>query len=373
MSDVVPFLDLKQKNLALKADFQSILNEVLESGYYLLGSKLESFEKKFARLCESSYAIGVGSGLDALTLSLFAQIELGNLKKGDQIAVQANTFVATFLSILNAGLIPVPIDVSNESFSVEPEVLDKFLSENTVAGFVSVHLYGYMHKTALTKQVCQRHKVLLFEDAAQAHGAKYDGVSSGAWGIAGAFSFYPGKNLGALGDGGAITTSDEDTHNIVKKLRNYGSDIKYHHDLVGTNSRLDELQAGFLSLKLDSLMEETHRRREIAEVYAEEIVNDKIVLPNYDLHSASENHAYHLFVAKVEDRGEFIQHLQKKGIAALIHYPIPAYKQKCFGNRFIDFMCPNSDLLSELVVSLPLYGSLTEKQIEAVINACKTF
>ena len=369
----IPFLDLAVQNRRREPEFQSVLSEVLSSGIYLQGEKCKHFEEQFAEFCDTKYCVSVGSGLDALTLALESQIELGNLKEGAKVAVQATTFVATFISIIKAKLIPVPIDVGENSLSVEPAILEQVIEEEGISAFVSVHLYGYMHETKLISEICENNGILFFEDAAQAHGAKFDNVPAGAWSVASAFSFYPGKNLGALGDGGAIATSDKFTYEIASKLRNYGSSIKYHHELIGTNSRLDEIQAGFLSIKLKSLQNEIESRRRIAARYDEEIKNKKIRIPSFKLQSGAQNHAYHLYVVNVEERSNFMCHLEKHGIQSLIHYPIPAYRQQCFNSEYSGYQCNVADKVSATIVSIPLYGSLESSEIDRIINACNKY
>lgn len=366
----IPFFNLSKLNSEYSTEVLAEIAKIVRESAFLLGSRLSRFEGDFARFCSTEYAIGVNSGLDALTIALRSLMEKGLLKKNDSVAVPANTFVATFLSVIHAGLIPVPIDVDETCYNVSLSNLKGIGQE--IRCLIVVHLYGYMHQMQLLEDYCRGADIQLVEDAAQAHGARFDGKPAGSFGIAAAFSFYPAKNLGAFGDAGAITTSDVQCAQYCKTIRNYGSEEKYYHDTVGYNSRMDEIQAAVLMIKLRGLAKEIEARNAIARKYVENITNEKLTLPNYELTS---RHicAYHQFVISVNERDKFREHLAQRGIETLVHYPIPAYRQTCFGQIFGEYTCSSADKLAGQIVSLPIHSGLTSDEVEQIIDHCQDY
>ncbi len=368
---MISFLDLKQVNAKYEAALKDKMADVLNSGWYILGSELHLFETNFSYYCGTKFCIGVGNGFDALVLILKGYIELGKLKKGDEIMVPANTYIASILAILEADLVPILIEPTFEDFNIDPTKVKKRISTKT-KGILLVHLYGQLANIELIKEIATANKLLVIEDAAQAHGAIFKSTAnfhlnnrkSGNLGDAAAFSFYPGKNLGALGDGGAITTNDEDLANILFELRNYGSKKKYVHNYMGVNSRLDELQAAFLNVKLPFLDIDNEIRRNIAKKYISEIKNPKILLPFWDY---SENHVFHLFVIRTKRREELRLFLLENNIQTLIHYPIPPHKQVAFSN-WNSKSYPITEQIHNEVLSLPISPVLTENEVEYIIN-----
>ncbi|MGN6567804.1 MAG: DegT/DnrJ/EryC1/StrS family aminotransferase, partial [Flavipsychrobacter sp.] len=276
---MIPFLDLKAINLNYKEAFHKKLDEVLDSGWFILGNAVEQFEREFADYCGTQYCIGVGNGLDALILILEAYIELGVFKQGDEVIVPANTYIASILAISKAGLTPVLVEPSIDDYLINVALIESHITSKTKA-ILPVHLYGQLCDMEAINALAKKHGLIVIEDAAQAHGAIQNGKRSGNLGNAAGFSFYPGKNLGALGDAGAVTTNDAQLAEVIHALRNYGSKKKYYNDYKGVNSRLDELQAAFLSAKLKDLDKDNEKRRMIAEYYLKNISNDKIALPN---------------------------------------------------------------------------------------------
>lgn len=363
--DIIPFLNLKKINAPYETAFQAQLQEVLQSGWYILGEQVKTLEKEYANYCGTEYALGVANGLDALTLILKGYIQLGVLQKGDSVLVPSNTFIATFLSVIEAGLVPVFVEPNLHTFLIDLESLQKANSHN-VKAVILVHLYGQItDEIDLIKQWTTANNLLLIEDAAQAHGAKTDkNTVAGAIGDAAAFSFYPGKNLGCLGDGGAITTNNKALNDCVLQLRNYGMQQKYQHNLFGTNSRLDELQAAFLRLKLPNLDQDNAQRRAIAKRYLSQITNKNITLPFYN---QTENHVFHLFVVKCKNRSAFQQYLNENGIQTLIHYPIPPHQQKALEN-YNDLSLPITEKLHNEVLSLPISPVMTNQEIDFIIK-----
>lgn len=362
---MIKFLDLKKINARFEADFKSEFDDVLTSGWYLLGEKLQKFEQEFSKYCGVKHSLGVASGLDALKIILEGYKSIGKLKLGDEVIVPSNTFIATVLAVIDAGLKPVFVEPSVETFNINPDLIQKSITPKTKA-IIAVHLYGRLAPMKKLQKIANTNNLLLIEDAAQAHGAREEGTTSGNFGDAAAFSFYPGKNLGALGDGGAITTNDEQLFEVCSSIRNYGSKKKYEHNEFGWNSRLDEIQAGFLSVKLNHIDQDNSKRREIAERYNSEIRNKDITLPRL----AKENHVWHLFVIQHPNRDLLAEQLLKKGIQTAIHYPKPANKHKAFKgfDFFNDLNFEIAEKLSSNILSLPISPVLEEKEIDLVIK-----
>jgi dTDP-4-amino-4,6-dideoxygalactose transaminase len=327
--NMISFLDLKAINGQYRQELIDAVTKVIDSGWYVLGQEVKAFEIDFAAYCGTSHCVGVANGLDALALTLRAWKEMGQLHDGDEVIVPANTYIASILAITENRLTPVFVEPDEQSFNLCPDKVLAAITPKTRA-ILAVHLYGQLAPMAALMAIAERHQLLVLEDAAQAHGAIADGKRAGSWGNASGFSFYPGKNLGALGDAGAITTNDAKLAEMVRALGNYGSHEKYRNSYQGLNSRLDEMQAALLRVKLKQLDTETQRRQEIALAYAHGINNRLVGLPidcNRTL-DALQNHVFHLFVVRVKQRAAFQAHLKAAGIDTLIHYPIPPHKQE---------------------------------------------
>lgn len=366
---MIPFLDLKAINQRFEAEFQNSFQQFLDSGYYILGNQVKLFESNFAGYCGVKHCIGVGNGLDALRLILEGYKILGKLKENDEVLVASNTFIATILAIKQAGLKPVLVEADLSINNFDLESLKNSISKKTKA-IMPVHLYGQLSPMEEILKISKENKLLVIEDAAQAHGAKNKiGKSAGNIGDAAGFSFYPTKNLGALGDGGAVTTNDDALAEVIKKLRNYGTSTKYVNELLGFNSRLDELQAAILNIKLPTLDLDNELRRKIAKKYISEIKNDKITLPHYD---GSENHVFHLFVIHVKNRNKFIDHLDRNGIGHLIHYPIPPHKQQAL-SEFSHLSFPNAEKIHNEVISIPMSPIMSDEEVEKVISVLNLY
>ena len=378
---MIQFLNLKKMNQPLEVAFQEKMKQFLEGGWYILGSEVKQFETDFAAYCGAKYCIGVGNGLDALVLIFKAYIQLGKLQKGDEVIVPANTYIASILAVLQADLIPVLVEPRLETFNINPEEIEAKITSKTKA-ILPVHLYGQLCEMKALNAIAKKHNLLVIEDAAQAHGVRFSvqcSVDSNQSLLLDsdchaelvsvshhptAYSFYPGKNLGALGDAGAITTNDDELAQVLYSIRNYGSKVKYENEIIGENSRLDELQAAFLNIKLKQLDSENESRRKIAKRYLSEIKNDKIVLPNWDL---SQNHVFHLFVIRTSNRMDLQKYLKENGIETMIHYPIPPHKQKALSSwNHLSF--PITDKIHNEVLSIPLNSSLEDDEIQHIIT-----
>lgn len=354
---MISFLDLHKINKPYEIAFQDKLKNVMNSGWYILGKEVKTFEESFAKYCGSKYCIGVGNGLDAITLTFKAYIELGVLQLGDEIIVPANTYIASILGIMQAGLVPVLVEPDEETFNINPKLIESKITDKT-KGILVVHLYGQLAAMDEIMEIGYKHNLLIVEDAAQAHGLIFKGSHTRT------FSFYPGKNLGALGDGGAVITNDESLVKMIQSLRNYGSETKYFNDFIGTNSRLDEIQAAFLNVKLPHLEADNERRRTIAKRYVSEIKNDKIILPSLDL---SNNHVFHLFVIRTQNRDELKKYLVENKIETLIHYPVPPHKQKALPNwNHLSF--PITEKMHDEVLSLPISPVMADDEVSLVIS-----
>lgn len=365
----VAFLNTQAVNQEYKELLDAAYEHVMAKGYYIMGEQLAAFEKEYAAYCGAKYAIGVGSGLDALRLILEAYKLIGKLKTGDKVLVAAQTFVATILAIKQAGLEAVLIDANPEDYNFDLDALERAIRPD-VKAIMPVHLYGQIAPMQAINTLAKQHNLLVIEDAAQAHGAvDSEGKKVGNLGDAAAFSFYPTKNLGALGDGGAITTSDSALAEALYSLRNYGSSERYIHKDLGFNSRLDELQAAFLRVKLPYLDKDNKRRQAIAKAYIEGVTNPKISLPNYPEEKA---HVFHLFVVRVKDRADFMDYLESKAVGCLIHYPVPPHKQEAFP-EFKDLELPITQKLHEQTLSLPMSPVMTQEEIDYVIEVIQAY
>ena len=360
---MIPFLDLYKVNQRFEPEFEEGYKKFLHSGYYILGDEVKSFETAFARYCGVEHCIGVGNGLDALRLILEGYKILNRLKPGDEVLVASNTYIATIIAIKQAGLIPKLIESNLTTYNFNLKALKESLTSN-VKAMMPVHLYGQLTPMEII-QWAKENEFIIIEDAAQAHGAlDSHGSRAGNIGDASGFSFYPSKNLGALGDGGAITTNDSELASVVRKLRNYGTSSKYMNQYLGVNSRLDEIQALFLSVKLPSLDVDNDRRRVIATRYLSEVNNKKIHLPSYD---GSKNHVFHLFVIRVDDRSHFLDYLSENGIGSLIHYPVPPHQQNAL-REFADLRFPITEKIHKEVISLPMSPVMSYVEVEKVIK-----
>lgn len=362
----IPFVSFLPMENEINKELHDEFDRVLKKSWYIDGQEKESFEKSFATYCEVNDCVGVGNGLDALTLILKA---LG-VREGDEVIVPANTFIATALAVSNVGAKPVLVDPKISTFNIDVDKIEEAITKNTKA-IIPVHLYGQPCDMNPIMEIAQKHNLFVIEDCAQAHGAKYKGKKVGSFGIASGFSFYPGKNLGALGDAGAVVSNDKKLINTIRCLSNYGSDYKYHHIYQGCNSRLDELQAAFLSVKLIHLDRMNEDRRRIASLYMNGVKNTNIVLP--EVPSFCEP-VWHVFGVRCAERDKLERHLSDKGIKTNKHYPIPIHLQECYsglGYKKGDF--PIAEKISETELSLPMYYGMTDKEINYVIDAINTF
>lgn len=369
----VSFLDLKALNSQLRDELVQAAERVIDSGWYIGGTELTKFEHDFAGYCQANYAIGVANGLDALILTLRAWKELGKLNEGDEVIVPANTYIASILAITENKLKPVLVEPNPQSYNLCPLNVAAAITPNTKV-ILAVHLYGQLAPMPEIMALAQQHDLLVLEDAAQAHGASVAGRKSGNWGDAAAFSFYPGKNLGALGDAGAVTTNDAELAKAIRALGNYGSHKKYENLYQGVNSRLDEIQAAILGVKLKYLDLDTVRRKEIAIAYAQGINNSAISQP---ISAAStitslETHVFHLYVVRTPHRQKLQEHLSAAGIQTLIHYPTPPHQQLAY-REWNEHSYPLTEAIHREVLSLPISPVMTDEEVSAVIRACNSF
>lgn len=365
---MVPFLNLKAINNAYAAELKEACSRVIDSGWYILGEELSAFESEFASFCGTKYAVGVANGLDALTLVLRAWRELGKLKPNDEVIVPANTYIASILAITENGLKPVLVDPDISTFNLNIDGIKSAITSKTRV-ILPVHLYGQISPMKEIMEIARVHNLLVLEDCAQAHGSKIENVRAGNWGDAAGFSFYPGKNLGALGDAGAITTNNPELFDTLKAIRNYGSHRKYENLYKGVNSRLDEIQAAMLRVKLKYLDSETTRRQKIARIYLNDINNLLIEKP-FITDGAS--HVFHLFVVKVEDRESFSQYLTEKKVESLIHYPIAPHNQRAL-REFKDYNLPITEEIHKQVISLPLDPTMAIEDVNYVVQVVNGF
>jgi dTDP-4-amino-4,6-dideoxygalactose transaminase len=366
---MIQFLDLQTINARFESEFKHSFDELLTSGRYILGDGVKTFETNFASYCGTKYCIGVGNGLEALVLIFRAYIESGKLKKGDEVIVPANTYIASILAIIHAGLTPVFVEPEFDTFNISPVKIKESITSKTKAILV-VHLYGQLADMDAIEKIAKQHNVLVIEDAAQAHGAVYsNGKCAGNLGDAAGFSFYPSKNLGALGDGGAVTTNKEELANVIYKLRNYGTSSKYVNDYIGFNSRLDEIQALFLIIKLKKLDEDNDKRVQISKQYLSQIVSNKIKLPYF---SNKQDHVFHQFVVSVDDREAFVDYLKNNQVETLIHYPIAPHKQKALSKyKYLELAI--TEHIHNTVVSIPISPIMTDVQVNKVIQLLNTY
>ncbi|RBP25018.1 dTDP-4-amino-4,6-dideoxygalactose transaminase [Marinobacter pelagius] len=365
---MIPFLDLKAINTQYRDELVAAATRVIDSGWYIQGTEVKAFEQEFAEYCGSKHCVGVANGLDALTLTLRAWKEMGRLKEGDEVIVPANTYIASILAITENRLKPVLVEPDEATFNLCPEKTAAAITPNTRA-IVAVHLYGQIAPMPELMELADQYGLLVLEDAAQAHGASIDGRKAGNWGHAAGFSFYPGKNLGALGDAGAVTTDDEELAKTIRALGNYGSHKKYENLYQGVNSRLDEIQAAMLRVKLRHLDEEIKSRREVADYYLAHINNPNIHLPAV---GSPESHVWHLFVVRSKQRDALQKYLAEQGVHTLIHYPVPPHQQKAYDSLRVESYYL-TERIHETVLSLPMGPLMSRKQCCVVAIAINSF
>ncbi|GAB5401389.1 MAG: DegT/DnrJ/EryC1/StrS family aminotransferase [Aureisphaera sp.] len=360
----VPFLDLHKINARYDREFKEVFASFLDSGYYILGNQVRQFETDFAAYCGTNHCVGVANGLDGLRLILEGYKELGRIQHGDEVLVASNTYIATILGIKQAGLTPVLVESEVSRYNLDMDKLVPHVGPKTKA-IMPVHLYGQLAPMDDINAFAKAHDLLVIEDAAQAHGViADDGRKAGNLSDAAAFSFYPTKNLGALGDGGVVTTNDKGLAELISKLRNYGFSQRYVSDWVGVNSRLDEVQAALLNIKLKDLDDDNEKRRTIARRYLSEITNHRLEMPQYN---DGKDHIFHLFVVRVENRDHFRAYLDGKGIGHLVHYPIPPHKQKAL-SELSSLSFPVTENIHNTIVSIPISPVMTNEQVSEVIT-----
>lgn len=361
----VPFLDLKAVNEEYRGEFILALERVLESGWYVNGNELQAFENEFSCFLGDIPSLGVGNGLDAI----FFLLKAYGVGYGDEIIVPAHTFIATWLAVTMSGAKPVPIDPDPQTFNIDVALIERAITPQT-KGIVAVHLYGQPCDIDKVNDIARMHNLFVIEDAAQAHGAKYKGKKVGDLAGGAAFSFYPGKNLGALGDGGAVCTSNASHLNMISMMRNYGSTLKYYHNEIGQNSRLDEIQAAFLRVKLRRLLNQNEKRCQIAELYSMNINNPYISIPIVPIWAEP---VWHIYAIKTIWRDKLKIFLTKHDIETGIHYPVPPHLQKCYANNYNKRSFPVASQISKQLLSLPIYPTMTESQISYVIEKINEF
>lgn len=369
------FLDIQKITSQYAEEFKEVAAEVIGSGWYLLGDRGKTFENNLAKYNGVKNVVGVANGLDALKLILKGYIEMGKIKEGDEIIVPANTYIATILAITDNRLKPVLVEPDIKNYNLDISLIRKHITTKSRAIMV-VHLYGLICWSSQLEDIAKKHNLVIIEDNAQAIGATWNGKKSGALGDAAGFSFYPGKNLGALGDGGAVSTNDDELADIVRALGNYGSRQKYVNEYQGLNSRLDEIQAAFLDIKLKYLDEENRRRHEIANYYLNNINNPNIILPAPNTENGKQNteksHVWHLFVIRTKERDKLQKHLRDNGVETLIHYPIPPHKQNAY-KEWNKLSLPITEKIHNEVLSLPMSPVLTDKEVKKVVNVNNKF
>lgn len=366
---MIKFLDLQKINLAHQQEIEEKLLETFRSGWYLLGTQVRTFEENLASYTGANHAIGVANGLDALRLIFKAYLELGQLKTGDEVIVPANTYIASVLAITDNRLKPVFAEPGNETFNLDISKLEALITPKTKVIMV-VHLYGQVCWSEELEALAKKYDLKIIEDNAQSIGAEWNGIKTGNLGDAAGFSFYPGKNLGALGDGGAVTCKEDLLAKTIRTLANYGSAEKYVNQYQGLNSRLDEIQAAVLNVKLKYIDADNQRRRDIAQRYITEIKNDQMVLPA--LPDDEQEHVWHLFVLRTPKREQLQAFVQEQGVQTLIHYPIPPHKQKAY-KYYNNLSFPLTEQIHEEVLSLPISPVMTEAEVTKVIEIINQF
>jgi dTDP-4-amino-4,6-dideoxygalactose transaminase len=367
---MIKFLDLQAINKQYSDEIKNITNEVIDSGWYLLGSKVKNFENNLAKYVGVDYVIGCANGLDALRLILRAYIEMGLMQDGDEVIVPANTYIASLLAITDNNLVPVLVEPNIVSYNLDIDKIEEVITNKTRA-IMTVHLYGQISFNEELKKIAVKNNLKIIEDNAQAIGAKYKNLNSGNLGDAAGFSFYPGKNLGALGDSGAVTTNDKELAKMIRAIANYGSEVKYENKFSGLNSRMDEIQAGILSIKLKYLDDENAKRKGIAQYYLNHINNPEIILPEI-INGNSDSHVWHLFVIRTERRDELKEYLELNNVQTVIHYPIPPHKQKCY-EKLNNLKFEITEKIHKEVLSLPISPILAEKDMVTIVDLINKF
>lgn len=364
---MIKFLDLFKVNELHRAEIDEAIKRVLNSGWYLLGKECEAFEKEFAEFCGTKYCIGVANGLEALTLIFRAYKELGRLKDGDEVIVPANTYIASILSVTENNLKPILIEPDISTYLLDPKLIEEKINPRTKA-ILPVHLYGRLCDMKAINEIAQKHNLLVIEDSAQAHGAVRNGIKAGAFGNASGFSFYPGKNLGCLGDGGCVTTNEEELATAIKALHNYGSQKKYNNIYKGINSRLDEIQATVLRVKLKYLDEENAKRRKVAKYFCENIKNPLITLPLL----GNEDEVWHVFPVRTPNRSNFQKYLTDNGVQTIIHYPIPPHKQQAY-KEWNNLSLPITEQIHNEIISLPISQIITDEEAKTLVDIVNNY
>lgn len=365
---MIKFLEIQKITQKYSDEIHRAASRVIDSGWYLLGEETKRFENNYAQFIGTSYCISVANGLDALRIILKAYIELGVMQEGDEIIVPANTFIASILAITDNRLIPVLVEPDIHTYQIDEVKIEEAISPRT-KGIMIVHLYGQCSYTDKIGEICKKNNIKLIEDNAQATGCKSNNKTTGSLGDAAGHSFYPGKNLGAFGDGGAITTNNKELADTARALANYGSNVKYISEYQGLNSRLDEIQAAILNVKLKYLNEDNQRRKEVARYYLEYINNPAVILPKVNDWDA---HVFHLFVIRSAYRDELLQYLNDNGVQALIHYPVPPHKQKAYKD-WNNLHLPITEKIHNEVLSLPISQIITDEAVETVVKTVNSF
>jgi dTDP-4-amino-4,6-dideoxygalactose transaminase len=365
---MVKFLDLQAITAKYNTDIKEAANRVIDSGWYLQGNEVKQFEQNYAAYIGTKYCTGVANGLDALRLILKAYIEMGVMQEGDEVIVPANTYIATILAITDNRLTPVLVEPDLNTYQIDDKLIEAAITSKTKAVMI-VHLYGQCAYTEKIGTICKKYNLKLIEDNAQAHGCLFNGKKTGSLGDAAGHSFYPGKNLGALGDAGAVTTNDAALADMVHTLGNYGSHIKYVFEHQGLNSRLDEIQAAVLNVKLKYLDGDVALRKKVARYYVDNIHHPDIILPNISDWNA---HVFHIFTIRTSRREELQKYLTDKGIQTLIHYPIPPHKQACYG-EWNNLSLPITEKIHQEELSLPMSPVLTDEEVKTVVDCINAF
>lgn len=371
---MIKFLDLKTINDSFEPDLSNAIKRVLDSGWYLLGNEVSFFEREYANYIGVKHCIGVANGLDALRLIIKASILLGEIEEGDEIIVPANTYIATILAISDNRIRPVLVEPELNTYNIDPYKIEEKINLHTKA-IMCVHLYGKNSIHPEIERLVVKHNLMLFEDNAQAVGAIYKNIKTGSIGYAAGHSFYPGKNLGCLGDGGAVTTNNDQLATVIRALANYGSVIKYVNDYKGLNSRLDEIQAAILRVKLRRIDEDNQKRRNIARIYLEKIINPSIIVPSIndqDSITMSNSHVWHCFVIRTKHRDELKEYLDVNGIQTIIHYPIPPHKQKAYV-ELNDLVYPITEKIHEEILSIPISPVMSDDDAFKVVEVLNSF
>ena len=377
---MIKFLDIQAINHSFEPELSQAIQQVVNSGWYLLGDETKQFEKEYAAFCGARHCIGVANGLDALRLVLKAWIEMGLMQKGDEIIVPANTYIASILAITDNELVPVLIEPDIQTYNIDPFLIETKITERTRAIMV-VHLYGQIAMHPEIERLALKYNLKLIEDSAQSQGAEYtsaDGTvkTAGNLGDAAGHSFYPGKNLGALGDAGAVTTNDDELADVVRTIANYGSKVKYQNEYAGLNSRLDEIQAAALRVKLKRLNQDNQHRRNVAQYYTAHINNGQVILPKISglksVVGPCMSHVWHLYVIRHKNREKLQKYLQEKGVQTLIHYPVPPHKQGAY-KQWNHLCYPVTETIHNQVLSLPISPLMKGNDMEYVVNVLNTF